>query len=114
MHLFTQECFIHQRMRTVALQQDAMLREQISSEVSVYATELSVFVDETGSDARNKHGYCIRGKIKQFSSDGNESQQSHACPQLDYWMCRPSATGEVFYNNKLLFASPPPTTLDAW
>ena len=46
--------FTRQRMRTVALQQDAMLREHFSSEVSVYATEMFVFVDETGSDARNK------------------------------------------------------------
>ena len=43
--------FTHKKLRTVALQQDCMLREQFSSEVSVFNTEMFVFVDETGSDA---------------------------------------------------------------
>ena len=47
--------FTHQKLRTVALQQDRMLREQFSSEVSVYNTEMFVFVDETGSD-----GICAK------------------------------------------------------
>ena len=56
--------FTHKRLRNVALQQDKMLREHYSSEVSVYTTDMFVFVDETGSDARNKlrkYGYSIRG-----------------------------------------------------
>lgn len=62
---FNKSGFIHQKLRTVALQQDRMLREQFSSEVSVYNTEMFIFVDETGSDARNKlrkRSYSIRGK----------------------------------------------------
>ena len=46
-------------------QQDHMLREQFSSEVSVYDTEVFILVDETRSDAWNKlrkRGYSIWGK----------------------------------------------------
>ena len=64
------------------------------TKVSVYATEMFIFVDETGSDARNKEDMTIifvenLPKIKHFRSEGNVFQQLHACPQLDYWMCRP-------------------------
>ena len=63
--------FTHKKLRTVALQQDRMLREQFSSEVSVFNTEMFVFVDETGSDARNKlrkKGYSIRGKLARYQT----------------------------------------------
>ena len=44
---------------------DAFQREQYKSNVSVYAPEISVLVDETGTDRRNtlpKYGYNIRGR----------------------------------------------------
>lgn len=56
--------FTHKKLRTVALQQDKHLRERFSAEVSVYKTDMFIFIDETGSDARNKlrkRGYSIRG-----------------------------------------------------
>lgn len=57
--------FTRQRLRTFALQQDAFLREQFMADVSVYSSEMFVFVDETGADRRNtlcKYGYSLRGK----------------------------------------------------
>lgn len=57
--------FTRQRLQTVALQQDKLLRQQFSLDVSVYSPEMFVFVDETGADRRNtlrKYGYSIRGK----------------------------------------------------
>ncbi len=40
--------FTRQRLRNVALQRDAFLREQYKVDVSVYSPEMFVFVDETG------------------------------------------------------------------
>lgn len=99
--------FTRQRLRTVALQQDRMLREKFSSEVSVYATEMFVFVDETGSDARNKqrrYGYSIRGKPakNQTLLVRGERVSAIACMSsaglLDVQTFQGTATGEVFYN----------------
>ena len=48
-----------------AVQQDAFLRQQFVSEVTVYDPEMLVFIDETGTDNRNlvrKYGYSMRGK----------------------------------------------------
>ena len=57
--------FTRQRLRNVALQQDAFERERFKLDVSVYAPEMFVFVDETGADGRNtlgKYGYSMRGR----------------------------------------------------
>ena len=99
--------FTRQRLRTVALQQDRVLREQFSSEVSVYATEMFVYVDETGSDARNKqrrYGYSIRGKPAKSHKllVRGERVSAIACMSLagllDVYTFQGTATGEVFYN----------------
>ena len=61
-----QSGFTRQRLRNVALQQDAFQREQYKSDVSVYTPEMFVFVDETGADRRNtlrKYGYSMRGRL---------------------------------------------------
>ena len=60
--------FTRQRLHTVALQQDAFLREQYISDISVYSPEMFVFLDETGADRGNtlrKYGYSLRGKTPQ-------------------------------------------------
>lgn len=57
--------FTRQRLRAVATQQDALLREKYILDVSLYSCDMLVFVDETGADRRNrirKYGYSIRGK----------------------------------------------------
>ena len=40
----------HQRLKMTAVQQDVFLRQQFVSEVTVYAPEMLVFIDETGTD----------------------------------------------------------------
>ena len=57
--------FTRLRLKVTAVQQDAFLRQQFVSEVTVYAPEMLVFIDETGADNRNlicKYGYSMRGK----------------------------------------------------
>ena len=57
--------FTRQRLRTVALQQDQLLRQQFVIDISVYSRETFIFIDETGSDQRNllrKYGYSVRGR----------------------------------------------------
>ena len=57
--------FSYQRLKVTALQQDAYLRQQFISEVSVYTPEMLVLIDETGTDRRNlvcKYGYSMRGR----------------------------------------------------
>ena len=99
--------FTHKKLRTVALQQDRKLREQFSSEVSVFNTEMFVFVDETGSDARNKlrkKGYSIRGKPARYQTFllRGERISAIACMSsaglLDVKTFQGTANGETFYN----------------
>ena len=99
--------FTHKRLRTVALHQDKALREQFSSEVSVYDTDMFVFVDEAGSDQRNKlrrYGYSIRGipvKTQKFLVRG-ERISAIACMSsaglMDVKTLHGTANGEVFYS----------------
>ena len=43
--------FAHQRLRSIALQQDQLLRERFAVDISLYSTDMYVF--ETGADRRN-------------------------------------------------------------
>ena len=48
-----------------AAQQDKQLRAQFASDVSIYKSDMLVFIDETGSDRRDtlrKKGYSLRNK----------------------------------------------------
>ena len=57
--------FSRQKLRHVALQQDALLREQYVINVSLYNADIFVFVDKTGADRRNslhKYGYSLRAE----------------------------------------------------
>ena len=54
-----------QKLCTVAVQQKEFLRQQFISDISVYSTDIFIFVDETGADRRNmlrKYGYSFCGK----------------------------------------------------
>ena len=80
-----------------------MLREQYSLEVSVYSTDMFVFVDKTGSDARNKlrrYGYSIRVRNHSLLVK-IEHISVIACISsfglLDVKTLRGTANGEVFY-----------------
>jgi transposase len=54
-----------QKLCYVALQRDELLRQKFTIDVSLYESNMFIFVDETGADQRNilrKSGYSIRGK----------------------------------------------------
>ena len=56
--------FTHQKLKIVALLRDEFLCQQFIVDVSVYNTDMLVFIDETGADRRNllrRHGYSLRG-----------------------------------------------------
>ena len=99
--------FTHKKLRTVALQQNKHLRERFSAKVSVYTTDIFIFIDKTGSDARNKlrkYGYSIRGipaKNQTFLVRG-ERISAIVCTStaglVDVKTIRGTANGEVFYN----------------
>ena len=57
--------FTRQKLVTYALQRDGLLRDQFSTDVSLYEPNSLVFLDETGTDSRDAvrtYGYSIRGK----------------------------------------------------
>ena len=57
--------FTRQRLAVYALQRDDFLRQQYVADVSLYARHTLLFIDETGTDARDAvrhHVYSIRGK----------------------------------------------------
>ena len=65
MQVFMKERIYISKLKVVAIQQDAFLRQQFIAEVTVYRPEMLVFIDETGADNRNlvrKYGYSMRGK----------------------------------------------------
>ena len=45
--------FTYQKLKVVAVQHDAFLRQQFIAEATVYHPEMLVFIDETGADNRN-------------------------------------------------------------
>ena len=52
-------------MQLIAMQRDDDLRAQFSIDVSLFKPEMLIFIDETGSDCRDRlrrYGYSIRGK----------------------------------------------------
>ena len=71
--------FTRQRLRIIATQQDELLRSQFVSDVSVYAPEMLIFLDETGSDRHDcirRYGYSLRGRplvSRRFSNRGERN-----------------------------------------
>ena len=60
-----QSGFKRQKLRIPAAQRDEVLRQQYITEVSIYNSEMLIFLDETGADRRNallRYGYSMRGK----------------------------------------------------
>ncbi|SMN02410.1 Mobile element protein [uncultured Candidatus Thioglobus sp.] len=66
---FIHSCgFTRQKLRHVALQRDEFLRQKFILDVSLYKSDMFIFLDETGADRRNvlrKYGYSMRGKTPQ-------------------------------------------------
>ena len=97
--------FSRQRIRLVATQRDECLRQTYASEVSMYKAHMFIFVDETGTDARDKirkYAYGVRGKPpvaqkllvrgQHFSSIAIMSTAGI----LDFQVWTGSVTGDVF------------------
>ncbi len=102
-----QSGFTHQRLRNVALQQDAFLREQYKFDVSVYTADMFVFVDETGADRRNtmrKYGYSLRGRpaVNHSLLIRGERISAIACISLrgilDVKTVKGTSNGDTFYD----------------
>ena len=98
--------FTHQRLRTVALQQDEFLREQFTIDVSLYSPDMFIFIDETGADKRNslrKYGYGLRGKPATTKSllVWGERVSAIACMSmngiLDVKAHKETSNGDIFY-----------------
>ena len=100
-----------------AVEQDVFLRQQFVSEVTVYAPEMLVFIDETGTDNRNlirKYGYSMRGKPLKTHSFfvRGERVSAIACISmaglLDVKTLKGTSDGDTFYSfihTHLLFSA---------
>ena len=97
--------FSRQRIRLIASQRDEVLRQVYANEVLMYKADMIIFVDETGTDARDKirkYGYGVRGKPpvaqkllvrgQHFSSIAIMSTAG----VLDFQVVTGSVTGDVF------------------
>ena len=57
--------FTRQKLKIAAQQRDTVLRSKFVLDASLYAPEMLIFIDETGSDRRDcirRYGYSLRGK----------------------------------------------------
>lgn len=97
--------FSRKKLRHIAIQQNASLRAQFLSDVSIYDPEMLVFIDETGTDRRNsirRFGYSPVGQCacsssllargKHYSAISVLSQQGI----LDAYVTPDSVNGDVF------------------
>lgn len=99
--------FTRQKLCTVASQKDAFLRYQFVSDVSVFSSDMLIFIDETGADRRNtvrKYGYSIRGKPmkNQVLLTRGERISAIACIStaglIDVKTVRGTTDGDTFYD----------------
>ena len=99
--------FSHQKMVLIAKQRDEQLRAIFTMDVSLYSSEMFVFLDETGADRWNtirKYGYSIRGiparchrllaRGKRISAIAMISVEG----LLDCKIVEGSVDGDVFYD----------------
>ena len=99
--------FTRQKLKIVALQRDEFLRQQFIVDVSVYNTDMLVFIDETGADRRNllrRHGYSLRGMplVKQAMLVRGEHLSGMAVMSvhglLDVRVTKGGTNGDDFYD----------------
>ena len=99
--------FTRKKLQFVAIQRSDVLRAKYQAEVSMYSSEMFLFIDETGCDRRNalrKFGYSVRGKPatcvrllskgKRYSAIGIMSTSA----LLDCYVVEDSVNGDVFYD----------------
>lgn len=95
---------ITQRLKVI---EDHFSRQLYISDVSLYSSEMFIFLDETGADRRNairKYGYSMRGmplKSHHFLARG-ERVSAIACISLagliDVMTVKGTTDGDTFYN----------------
>ena len=99
--------FSCQKLYTTALQQDQFQRQLYILDVSLYSTDMFIFVDETGADKRNalrKFAYSNRGKPLRNHSllIRGERISAIACMSinglLDVKTVQGTTDGDDFYN----------------
>lgn len=99
--------FTRKKLQFAAIQRSDVLRARYQAEISMYSSEMFLFVDETGCDRKNalrKFGYSIRGrpatcikllsKGKRYSAIAIMSTSS----LLDCYVVADTVDGDVFYD----------------
>ena len=94
--------FSRQKLQLAASQQDVLRRQQYVSDLSVYSSEMFVFVDETGADRRNTLNMCTACVVslsgtKIYSLEGREFQQLLMAGVLDVMTVHGTSDGSTFY-----------------
>ena len=103
--------FTYQRLKVVAKQRDEMCRQLFIRDMSVYSSDMLVFVDETGADKSNsirKYGYSLRGKplVSYKLLARGQHVTAIACiftaGVLDVMTVKSPTSGDTFYQTHLL------------
>ena len=98
--------FSRQKLKIAASQQDDLCRAIFASAVSMYAPEMLILLDETGSDRRDsirQNGHSVRGKplvSSKFLSRGvriNTIAYMSVIGMLDSKTYRHTVDGDTFY-----------------
>ena len=98
--------FTRKKLKFVALQRSDVLRAEYQAEVSMYNSDMFLFVDETGCDRKNaarKFGYSLRGfpaKSFRFFSRGKRISTiglMSTTTFLDCYTTEGTVDGDVFY-----------------
>lgn len=98
--------FTRQKMKYVALQRDKELRSRFVSDVSIYNPDMLIFLDESGTDKRDKlrkYGYSLRGKPPVSHKILSRGQHlsliafMSTAGVIDFQIVRGSVDGDVFY-----------------
>ena len=98
--------FTRQKMKYVALQRDKELRSRFVSDVSIYNSDMLIFLDESGTDKRDKlrkYGYSLRGKPPVSHKILSRGQHlsliafMSTAGVIDFQIVRGSVDGDVFY-----------------
>ena len=97
-------CFTRQRLHLVAMQ---VLREKFTIDISLYSTNMIVFIDKTGADRRNtlrKYSYSLCGKpaTQEALLVRGERVSANACITMEGVMDvkthKETSTGDIFYD----------------
>lgn len=98
--------FTRKKLNLFALQRSNVLRAKYQAEISVYNTDMLIFLDETGCDRRNslrKFGYSVRGKPARCAKLLSRGRRYSAIAimstseLIDCYIAADTVDGDVFY-----------------